>query len=87
MVPERPEARVRILTKSIDLKYLEPNPKEEDLDDYHLSFPRKSGHMIKFREGALHTVLGSYSLMLNDSSDDYRKLPRTQRCLASPPAW
>jgi hypothetical protein len=37
---------------------------------YRLTFPQKSGHMIKFHEGAFHTALGSYSLRLNDSSDD-----------------
>ena len=42
--------------------------------------PPKNGHMIKFHEGAFHTALGSYSLMPNDSSDDYKTLPRTQRC-------
>ena len=57
-----------------------------EVDDYGLTFRRKGGHMIKFHEGAFHTVLGSYSLMPNDSSDDYKTLPRTQRYSALPPA-
>ena len=52
---------------------------------FTLTLPRKSGHMIKFHEGAFHTVPGSYTLMPNDSFDDYKTLPHTQRYSASPP--
>ena len=65
----------------LKLCHLKPHP-----FDFHLTFPRKSGHMIKFHEGAFHTALDSCILMPNDSSDDYRIPPRTQRYSALPPA-
>ncbi len=60
-------------------------PKSLTVKDLHLTFPRKSGHMIKFHEGAFHTALDSYTLMPNDSSGDYNTLLRIQRYSASPP--
>jgi hypothetical protein len=47
---------------------------------FNVTFPRKSGHMIKFHEGAFHTALGSCTLMPNDSSDPMRYAFRQQTC-------
>lgn len=51
-----------------------------------MTFPRKSGHVVKFEEGAFHTVLGSYTPMPNGASGDYRTLARIQKYSVSPPA-